>query len=106
MGLVIFVAPAIIGFLFGVLVRRWSVVFVCALIAVAASLSGWIFGWAGDSDTPALGGAILFAIFVVVPFVGGAGFGVWAARSRTRVKGSDELVELRLDIPPERRPGG
>jgi hypothetical protein len=105
MGLLILVAPAIIGFLLGVLVKRWSIAVVCALVAIAASLSGWIFGWAGDSDTPALGGAIIFAMLAGMPFVGGACLGVWVGRSEAeRGNRADTLVEVRLDIPPEQRP--
>jgi hypothetical protein len=106
MGVLIFVAPPVIGFLLGVLVKRWSVALACSLAAIVASLSGWVFGWAGDSETPALGGAIIFAMLLGVPFVGGACLGVWVARSSAGRRGhADTLVEVRLDLPPDQRPG-
>lgn len=103
MGVLIFVAPAVIGFLLGVLVKRWSVALACALVAIAASLSGWVLGWAGDSDTPALGGAIIFAMLIGTPFVGGACLGVWVARSSAGWGGRTR-VEVRLNTPPKQRP--
>ena len=104
MGLLIFIVPGIIGFLLGALVKRWSVVVGCALVALAASLSGWIFGWSGDSDTPALGGAIILALFYGLPFVAGAAIGVWGARARgQRGARASDMGEVRLSVPPEQR---
>jgi hypothetical protein len=107
MGLLLFVAPPVFSFAFGLGAKRWSVACTCTVVALAVSLSGWILGWAGDSDTPALGGAITFAVIVGMPFSGAAWLGVWAARSGTmwRRGDADELVEVRLDVSPEcRRP--
>jgi hypothetical protein len=105
MGVLIFVAPPVIAFVFGVLVKRWSVALACSLVAIAVSLSGWVFGWAGDSETPAAGGAIIFAMVLGAPFVGGACLGVWVGRSRAERRGhTDRLVEVRLGVPPDQRP--
>jgi hypothetical protein len=72
--------PPTFGFLLGLTAKRWSVAAGCTVVALAFSLSGWVLGWAGDSDTPALGGAILFAMFFGAPFAGSVCLGVALAR--------------------------
>ena len=100
----LFVGP-VIAFAAGFLVKRKSVILGCTLVAIVVSLSGWIFGWAGDSDTPTLGGAIIFALYFGMPFVGAAYIGVLLAHYWDRQGGrTDQLIEVRLDIPPDQRP--
>ena len=104
MGPLLFVGP-VIAFAAGFLVKRRSVIFGCVLVTIVVSLSGWIFGWVGDSDTPALGGAILFELYFGMQFVFAAYLGVLLARFSDRPSDrADALVEVRLDIPPEQRP--
>jgi hypothetical protein len=82
MAALFFLAPPTVGFVLGLAVKRWSVAIACAILSLAISLSGWVFGWFADSDTAALGGAILFALYLGAPFAGSACLGVALSRSR------------------------
>jgi hypothetical protein len=81
----LFLAPPAVGFALGLLGRRWSIAIVSTIMACAVAASGWVFGWSSDSETPPLGGAILFLLFLLflgVPFVGGVCLGTAWGRSR------------------------
>jgi uncharacterized membrane protein YphA (DoxX/SURF4 family) len=79
--------PPALGFLLGFLTRRWTAAVAAGVLSVAIALSGWVFGWTSDSETPALGGAIVLAVLLGVPFTGGACLGVAWARSPSRRDG-------------------
>lgn len=80
----VFIAPPALGFLLGFMTRRWAAAVAAGLLSVAIALSGWVFGWTSDSDMPALGGAIILALFLGLPFAGGTCLGVAWARSPGR----------------------
>jgi hypothetical protein len=82
MAALVFLAPPAVGFLLGLTVKRWSMAIACAILSLAISLSGWVFGWSADSETPALGGAILFAVYLGAPFAGSVCLGVALSRPR------------------------
>jgi hypothetical protein len=81
--LLLYLAPPTLGFVLGLASKRRSVAVACTVLSLIASLSGWVFGWSADSDTPALGGAILFAVYLGAPFAGSACLGVALARPKT-----------------------
>jgi hypothetical protein len=78
----LFLAQPALGFALGLVGKRWGIAILSAIVACAVAASGWIFGWSSDSETPPLGGAILFLIFLGAPFVGGVCLGIAVARSR------------------------
>ncbi len=75
------VIPAI-GFATGYAAKAWSLVVVVAVLCLAADLASIPLDWFGDQDTPALGGAIIFAVVAELPGLGFLTLGVWAGRSR------------------------
>jgi hypothetical protein len=82
MAILYFLAPPTVGLILGLMGKRWSLAVACAVLSLILSLSGWVFGWSADADTAALGGAILFAVFVGAPFALSVSLGVALARPR------------------------
>jgi hypothetical protein len=82
--MIIFVLVPLSGLLAGYLIRRWSLVAAVVVIGLAASLSGWLTGWAASPDTPAVGGAILLAGYIWIPLGLSAAIGVYLGRYRRR----------------------
>ena len=75
------VIPAI-GFAIGYVVKAWSLIVLVAVLCLGADLASIPLDWFGDQDTPALGGAIIFAVTAELPGLGFLALGVWAGRSR------------------------
>jgi hypothetical protein len=83
-------APCLfVGLLAGYVVRRWSVVAAVAVVGLAASVIGWQASWFATEDTPALGGAIVFALVIWLPLTFGAAAGVYFGRSRSTRRSAD-----------------
>ena len=81
----LFLVSPVFGFVLGFAGKRWRVAIVSAVLACAIAASGWLFGWTSDSETPALGGAILLLVLLGVPFVGGVCLGIaWSRPGRAR----------------------
>ena len=92
----LFLAPPTFGLVLGLASKRWSVAAACTVLSLLASLSGWVFGWSADSDTPALGGAILFAVYLGAPFAGSVCLGVALGRPRATVPRRTEFTMRRI----------
>ena len=74
----------LIGLLIGLAVRRWSLVAVVAVLGVVSTVVAWPSSWFNDSDTPASGGALIFALVAWGPLLVGVAIGVHVARERVR----------------------
>lgn len=95
----LFAVPLLlIGLCVGLLVRRWSVVIAVIAIGFMISVLGWQAAWFADEDTPALGGAIIFALIFLAPVALGIAIGTHAqSRSRSRAEDGSSLPIVHPD---------
>jgi hypothetical protein len=73
-----------VGVALGLVLNRWSAVLGAAILTSGVLALGLPLGWYGDEDITPLGGLILVAAVVGLPFVTSVSFGVWIRRARTR----------------------
>lgn len=95
-------AALLIGLGLGIWLKSWHLVVVLVVVGLLLSIVGWQADWFSDEDTPALGGALLFELFICAPLAVGAGLGVYLLRSSARRKG-DGGSTLPIEPPSDAR---
>jgi len=87
------VVPAV-GFVLGLAVKRWSVVVAAASLLIVLSAMGLPLGWFNTKDMEPLGGLIITAIFLELPFLFSLFLGVWLRRSQPLRRQSNDITRL------------
>ena len=76
------------GFVLGLAVKRWSVVFAAVLVLILLSGVGLPLGWFDTADMEPLGGLIIIAVFFEIPFLLGVSVGAFVRRVIARRRGT------------------
>jgi hypothetical protein len=80
----IFIGVPVIGFLVGLVVRRWKVVLAITLAGLVGLAVGIPFGWWADEEVPATGGAMILASVLLTPFFIAMGVGCVLGQALTK----------------------